>query len=74
MPSPQVMAATEAHYRKEFLIEMQAKGKLPRQVTEASERRVRACVHACASCTSPGERGIVTVGASRYSLRPIEMS
>ena len=34
------MAAIEAHYKKEFILSMQAKGKLPVTMTESRERHV----------------------------------
>lgn len=55
MPSPQV--ATEAHYRKEFIIEMQAKGKIPKAITEATERHVSKpmqCNLPCKACAGSG--------------------
>lgn len=40
MPTPATMAAIEAHYKKEFIMSMQAKGKLPVTMTESRERHV----------------------------------
>lgn len=39
MVSPQVAKSIEQHYQKEWVIEMQHKGKLPRYPTEAQERK-----------------------------------
>lgn len=42
MPST-AQAHMEQHYKKQFIVEMQGKGKLPRFPTDASERKVCVC-------------------------------
>ncbi|GAX79227.1 hypothetical protein CEUSTIGMA_g6667.t1 [Chlamydomonas eustigma] len=56
MPRPDVIE----HFKKEFIIEMQAKGKIPRVVTEASERHDHA-YHLTNERIFPGPGGMETV-------------